>query len=376
MFERPYSRLTSRISYKILIFLPIMFAILSLIVVYINGVPLSIDFQGGTWIDLLLSKSVDIKLLEKELSAKGLKDLRVSTGTDIETKKERVTIVTTTLLNETEVKDILKPLVNEEFLDRDIAIIKIPVKLNEKNEENLKKRFSGKAEISFEDSTLKFSGFDLNKEEIASAVRYYANSSEFTIDLRERNLIIDDFDPLLGKDFWNQSIRVFIIATLLMMLVVFIAFRDIIASFAVIISGFIDVVIALAGMSIFSIQFEPASLVALITLIGYCVDTNILLTARIMKTKFGDVNERIDNTFPTGMTMTITTLIVMAVIILFSMTIVHSAGVTQIAKLNTIALVLFLGLVADIGSTWLTCTGIMKWYLEEKGGKFSIFKKK
>jgi len=123
-------------------------------------------------------------------------------------------------------------------------------------------------------------------------------------------------------------------------------------------------------MSLFGITLEPASLVAIIMLVGYSVDTDILLTTRVLKTRTGTVNERIDNAMKTGLTMTLTTLCVMLVIL------VISTVVIRIDIMADISSVLLLGLTGDIISTWLMNAGILKWYVEEKGGKIRIRRKR
>ena len=116
-------------------------------------------------------------------------------------------------------------------------------------------------------------------------------------------------------------------------------------------------------MVFLGIPLEPATLAALLMLIGYSVDTDILLTARTLKQKISGVNESIDDAMVTGLTMTFATLIVMVIMI------VISKMFTQIDTLYNIAVVLFFGLVTDIPATWFTNAGIIKWYLESPGGR-------
>jgi preprotein translocase subunit SecF len=116
-------------------------------------------------------------------------------------------------------------------------------------------------------------------------------------------------------------------------------------------------------MSIFGIVLEPASLVALIMLIGYSVDTDILLTTRMLKRKRGELDEAVDGALKTGLTMTGTTFVVMVVVLIVS------TFFTHLQELTSIASVLLLGLLADVTSTWFMNAGILKWYIEEKGSK-------
>ena len=77
----------------------------------------------------------------------------------------------------------------------------------------------------------------------------------------------------------------------------------------------------------------------------------------------------------TGLTMTITTFVVMVIIFIIATTMAN-AGLTPIAKLNSIAAVLIIGLAADTVATWFMNAGILKWYVEERGGKFNLFGRK
>jgi preprotein translocase subunit SecF len=94
-------------------------------------------------------------------------------------------------------------------------------------------------------------------------------------------------------------------------------------------------------------------------LIGYSVDTDILLTSRALKKGEGSLNTRIFQSFKTGILMT-TTALVAVLPALFLVT-----GLPDSFK--QIFLILSLGLFADIINTWLTNVGIIKWYCIKRG---------
>ena len=93
-------------------------------------------------------------------------------------------------------------------------------------------------------------------------------------------------------------------------------------------------------------------------LIGYSVDTNILLTTRLLKRDEGSLNKRILEAFKTGITMTLTSLSA----IVFALIIVKSFSVV-LAQIFT---VLAIGLGFDILNTWITNVSILKFYVEKK----------
>jgi preprotein translocase subunit SecF len=93
-------------------------------------------------------------------------------------------------------------------------------------------------------------------------------------------------------------------------------------------------------------------------LIGYSVDTDILLSTRVLKRKEGTINERILSAMSTGFMMNITTLVAVSIALIFS----QSQILTQIMT------ILFIGLIFDMLNTWIQNVGILKLYLD-KGGK-------
>ncbi|MFH1608385.1 MAG: hypothetical protein ABIA78_04610 [archaeon] len=131
-----------------------------------------------------------------------------------------------------------------------------------------------------------------------------------------------------------------------------------IPSFAVIISAFADILMTLVFVNILGIKLSSAGIVAFLMLIGYSVDTDILLTTRILKRSEGSLNHRMFNAFKTGITMTLTSLIAVGV----AWFIVKSFS----NVLGQIFMILFIGLWFDIFNTWITNASILKWYVGKK----------
>lgn len=162
----------------------------------------------------------------------------------------------------------------------------------------------------------------------------------------------------LGESFYRQLLIAVLFAFLFMAIVVFIIFRTFIPSLAVVLAAFTDIVMTLAVVDFLGISMSSAGIVAFLMLIGYSVDTDILLTTRILKRKEWSLNERIFGAFKTGMTMTLTSLLA----IVFALIIVKSFSVV----LTQIFTVLAIGLSFDILNTWITNVSILKWYMEKK----------
>lgn len=176
--------------------------------------------------------------------------------------------------------------------------------------------------------------------------------------LDDQNSSIEFTGPSLSKSFYKQLLIALLISFILMSCVVFILFRTFIPSIAVIFSIFADIVMPLALVDFLSIRISAAGIAAFLMLIGYSVDTDILLTTRALRTKEGRLNARLYRAFKTGTFMTTTALI--AVIPAFFIVSALPDSFRQIF------LILTLGLLADIVNTWMTNMSIIKWYCEKK----------
>jgi len=177
-------------------------------------------------------------------------------------------------------------------------------------------------------------------------------------ELTDENSSLEFTSSIFSENFYKQLLIAILIAFIFMAIVVFIIFRTVVPSVAVIISAFADILMTLVLVDILGLKMSLGGIIAFLMLIGYSVDTDILLTTRILKRSEGSVNERIFGAFKTGITMTLTSLLafVVALIIVKSFSVV-------LAQIFTI---LVIGLGFDILNTWITNVSIIKWYAEKK----------
>lgn len=162
----------------------------------------------------------------------------------------------------------------------------------------------------------------------------------------------------LGGDFYRQLLFSVLIAFVLMSIVVLIQFKTFVPSVAVITSAFADIFMSLVLVNILGIRISGAGIVAFLMLIGYSVDTDILLTNKVLRREGKSVNRKIMESFKTGITMTLTALLstVLSLILVGSLSPI----------LYQIFLILTIGLCFDILNTWLTNVSIIKWYANKK----------
>ena len=163
----------------------------------------------------------------------------------------------------------------------------------------------------------------------------------------------------LGKDFVKSSLKVGVIAFILLSFVIFLFFREIIPSGLIIFAATFDILVALAGMALLGLPLSLTTIPTLLMLIGYSVDTDILLSTKHLKNRTDDVYTVTNRSMKTGMTMTITTLITVLVMLIISY-------FMQMTIILEIATVLFFGLIGDIVSTWFFNAPALISYVQRK----------
>ncbi len=171
------------------------------------------------------------------------------------------------------------------------------------------------------------------------------------------DISIQSVGAALGEEFMRQAIIAVVFAFFLMGLIIFMTFKTIVPSIAIISAAAVDILFAMALMVIFNINLSLGTLAALLLLIGYSVDTDILLTTRLIKRKSeGTLDERVSSSMKTGITMTTSAIAAFSILYLVSTS----------AVLDQIALVIIFGLLADYITTWFQNVGLLRWYLRDK----------
>ena len=182
-----------------------------------------------------------------------------------------------------------------------------------------------------------------------------------TIEEKTGTLGEDDFDveiigSALGDSFFKETIIALLFAFLLMGIVVLIYFRVFVPSIAVMLAAFSDIIVTLAIINLLSIKVSTAGLAAFLMLIGYSVDTDILLSTHVLKRKDVGINQRVYRAMKTGLFTTGTTLVAVIVALIIS----KSEVITEIMT------IVFIGLIVDLVFTWLQNAGLLKWYAHGK----------
>ncbi len=190
-------------------------------------------------------------------------------------------------------------------------------------------------------------------EETKTVLENYLN-----YELTEENSSIEFTGSSLSTAFYSQLRLAIILSFIFMAIVVFIIFRTFVPSLAVVLSAFADITMTLALVDFLGWKISSAGIVAFLMLIGYSVDTDIMLTSRLLKRREESLDKRLFSAFKTGITMTLTSLV--AVVVALTIT----AGFSDI--LRQIFSILAIGLSFDILNTWITNAGILRWYVRKR----------
>ncbi len=282
--------------YKYYILVPIVLAVLSILL--LPSVPRGVDLTGGTSISAVVPNTVDVSedQIKANLADLGLNDLRVSIA-DNPLNNQRMYII--------------------EF-------------------SNVQK--------------------ELNQTDVVAEIKQRLSS---ILGIKLEDITVQEIGPAIGKSFWESGLRAMGLAFLFMAAVVFLTFRELAPSTYVISAAALDVLYALLGMAIFHIPLSLATIAALLMLIGYSVDTDILLTTRVVKRKEGSVDDRLLSAMRTGVTMSLTTIGALAVLVVAS-------WILHIQTLLFIGATLMFGLIGDLVSTWMMNAVILKWWVTRK----------
>lgn len=200
---------------------------------------------------------------------------------------------------------------------------------------------------------------DVREFTIESRVQDRDKISELTSEIEAlgiESVNVSFIGETLGASFFRDAIFALIVAFILMGLAVFVIFRQPLPSFYVVFAAAATIVETVFITNIFGIALSTGGLAALLMLLGYSVDTDIVLTTRVLKSKGQEVHERAIAGLRTGLTMSITSLAATITGFLIS----------QSPMIKEIMLILTIGIIFDIINTWLFNAPILVKYVEKK----------
>lgn len=350
--------------YRKLIVLPIMLLLVSLY--FIPQIKLGVDFTGGTLLILDLSQPVNAEELKANLAKEGILGSVKAYNTSFGPKAEVEIPQNPDLVQADRLRDAFNAKLDE------VSLLEVRSNSNSslfseylqerKNLNNISDSLfalagnSTKAETIENLNALKSGAlgayravYDNYKNSISKSIEKYASYSSFSVQ---------SVSPALSAHFIDNAIKVAVFAAILCTIFVFIFFRTLVPSAAVIIGALADVTIALGAMGLFGIPLTLASFAALLMLLGFSLDTDILLTMRMLK-RAGEPRAKAFDAMKTGMTMSITAIFAFLILYLVSL-------YTHISIYSEISAVALAGLFGDLFATWCINAVLLLSHVEGK----------
>ncbi len=338
----------------------VLYFVLIFIIAAFPGITFGMDLQGGTRIMLRAdrtesAKDIDTKLLENLLKQDfSLKNLQVSGISSAGTIGASIQF--------SENLELSAP-------EKEIALAN---SLLSKNPEQAISHAENAVKMLAKYSAPEYSE---NAEEMVSIANDALTNAKQYFQDKIRKIIGEEFgatsnvrveqreiSAVLGKTFWENAVFVMLVAFIAIALVIFVLFRKLIPSLAVIAAAIFDILSGLAGMAVFGIPLSLTTIPALLMLVGYSIATDILLTTRVLTRREDTPAQRSWSSFITGMTMTLTAIAALAVMLLGSY-------IAQISIIFEISSVILFGSLGDIIATWLFNAPLLLWYAERQEKK-------
>lgn len=202
--------------------------------------------------------------------------------------------------------------------------------------------------------------------EVPGSGSYIVQFAEGDISPDEVESAVEEIDGLqilelsqltasLGSDAQLTAIYGVLGAFGLISIFVIILFRSIIPAVVIILSAISNILVGLAAMNLVGIQLTMGTLGALLMLIGYSIDSDILLNDHVIRGNKDSFVESVHDAMGTGVTMTVTSFSAMLVMFVL-------ATIFGIGLLADMGFLLAVGLAMDLINTYMVNVSILRWY--------------
>ena len=167
---------------------------------------------------------------------------------------------------------------------------------------------------------------------------------------------VETIGPALGEAFWNQVVEVLVGGFIFMGIMVFLIYRSPVPSFAIVITSISNIITTIALTNLIGMKMSFPGFAALLMVLSYTVDTNIVLTTKSLRSGKKNFMKTYKQAFNTALK------IILAVIV--SMSVMFLIPTSRI--ITDIATILVVGLTNDVVYTWILNASILEMYVERE----------
>ncbi len=360
--------------YRRLFIIPVALVLLSLLfILFLSPIRLGIDFKGGIDITIQSNSSIDTQAMQKVLEQNGYHVDQLTSkpnpgGWVTQAELERSETMVKADAYKSDFYTKLDAAANDEagiYMTNDTAAMAKYTASRKVLDDSANQLFalSGSTGLSA-------SSYNTTSQLSNAVARSYSDLSNAE-QTRLRTILasvipvepsIEEVTASLSSKFFQTAITVVVFSIILTTIVVFVIFRTITPSIAVLTGALSDVIMAMGAMAIFGIPLTLASFSALLMLVGFSLDTDVLLSMRVLKRKEDTPAIRAYHAMETGMTMSLSAIVAFSALFVLAM-------VTHIPTYYEISAVVLAGLAGDLVATWCFNAVIVLHYVEEQQKK-------
>jgi preprotein translocase subunit SecF len=173
------------------------------------------------------------------------------------------------------------------------------------------------------------------------------------------SVTIEPIGPAISGLQSEQMLYSIIVAFVVIGIITLIIFRRRVVPMTILLAIGLDILCVLGYMALFRVPLSLTSILVIVMLVSYAIDTNILLAYRVLKRVGGEPREQATASINTGLMMG-----VLLVVVLLSLNIITSA-----MQLNVLTVMLIFGVAINILNTWFLGAGILLRHAERQRGK-------
>lgn len=340
--------------YKLLILIPVILILISLF--FIPHIPKGIDLQGGQLITIITDDPItapELQLKLAELHPSSVRAFQTPIGRGFEIELPVDDKFASAESKVSEMNALYDRLVKAQVSGAPEAL--------QLEQETLSKAREAMAIIS------PSAAVDGDVRKAVESVRHalsdeksaqraqVTNKINSVVSVRESSF--KEVGSSLSKFFFAKTQEVILYAFLLSGIIVFIVFRSVVPSLAIIFGAAADIIITAGLMGVFGIPLSLASVAALLMLIGFSLDTDILIATRVLKHKEGTPEQRGFEAMKTAVTMNMNVVAAFAVL-------TAVAFYLQIPVYEHIGLVVVIGGIVDFITTASANPPIHIWHVK------------
>lgn len=163
--------------------------------------------------------------------------------------------------------------------------------------------------------------------------------------------------PSIGEQLFSQAMWGLLAAFISMGIVVWFSYKTPFPVFGIILAAASNMIITLAIFNLTGERLSAAGVAAFLMVLGYSVDTDILLASRLLKRADAPFKARLLSAIKTSFLMTATTAAAVFAALIF----------TNSDTIKQIMFILAIGLVIDVIITYMQNANLLRMYLEKKG---------